>query len=103
MAITKQPAAMERLKARTAALPLRSGRQLAAARTLAGLSQQGLAALGGWHPRTVRLWEAQSGLPTSHLPHLHQLLAILDDHGVTCLAKPIGVHVAGPQDSRFRA
>jgi DNA-binding transcriptional regulator YiaG len=93
MTITKQPHALRRLHARTAHLPLRSGRQIAAARALAGLSQIDLAVTGGWHPRTIRLWEAAPGLPTSHGPHLDKVIAIFAERGIVFTASPIGVHI----------
>jgi DNA-binding transcriptional regulator YiaG len=95
MTITKQPHALRRLNARTAHLPLCAGRQIAAARALAGLSQIDLAATGGWHPRTIRLWEAAPGLPTSHQPHLDRLLAIFAERGIAFTASPLGVHLTG--------
>jgi DNA-binding transcriptional regulator YiaG len=95
MTITRQPHALRRLQATTAHLPLRAGRQIAAARALAGLSQMDLAALGGWHPRTVRLWEATPCLPTSHRPHLDRLMTIFAGRSVTFKASPLGVHVTG--------
>jgi DNA-binding transcriptional regulator YiaG len=99
MTITKQPNALRKLGIMIADLPLRSGRQIVAARALAGLSQTDLAAKGGWHPRTVRLWEATPGLPTSHRPHLDKLIAIFAERGVAFTATPIGVHIiAGSGD-----
>jgi DNA-binding transcriptional regulator YiaG len=95
MTISKQPFALQRLHARTAHLSLRSGRQIAAARALAGLSQIDLAATGGWHPRTIRVWEAAPGLPTSHQPHLDRLIAIFAERGIAFTASPLGVHVTG--------
>jgi hypothetical protein len=47
MTITRQPHALRRLQAMTAHLPLRAGRQIAAARALAGISQIDLATMGG--------------------------------------------------------
>jgi DNA-binding transcriptional regulator YiaG len=93
MTITKQPHALRRLHARVANLPLRHGRQIAAARALAGLSQIDLAATGGWHPRTVRLWEAAPDLPTSHKPHLDRLIAIFAERRIAFTAPPLGVNV----------
>jgi DNA-binding transcriptional regulator YiaG len=93
MTITKQRHALRSLHARTAHLTLRSGCQIAAARALAGLSQMDLAATGGWHPRTIRLWEAAPGLPTSHKPHLDRLIAIFAERRIAFTASPLGVNV----------
>jgi DNA-binding transcriptional regulator YiaG len=99
MTITKQRNALRKHLGMTAHLPLQSGRQIAAARAMAGLSQIDLATTGAWHPRTVRLWEAAPGLPTSHRPHLDKLIAIFAARGVAFTAAPIGVHViAGSGD-----
>jgi DNA-binding transcriptional regulator YiaG len=93
MTISKQPNAPRKHRNIAENFPLHYGRQIAAARALAGLSQIELAAMGGWHSRTVRLWEAAPGVPTSHRPHLDRLIAIFAKHGIAFSKSPLGVHV----------
>jgi DNA-binding XRE family transcriptional regulator len=75
---------------------LKSGRQLRAARVLAGLSQKQLAQKVGVHERTARYWELKEDkapISTQHL--LWQIEAVLLNHGVIVFAEPtVGARMA---------
>ena len=59
-----------------------SGRQLRAARVLAGLTQAQLAAATGFHERACRYWEAKGdGPPTSVPSTLEKIDAALEADG----------------------
>ena len=66
-----------------------SGRQLRAARTLAGLTQKQLAQAVGVHERAARYWELKENKPpTSTLSLLEEIEVVLRDHGVIVFASP---------------
>ena len=66
-----------------------TGRQLRAARTLAGLTQKQLAQAVGVHERAVRYWEAKNdNAPTSTPSSLEMIEAALRDRGVIVFAEP---------------
>jgi transcriptional regulator with XRE-family HTH domain len=66
-----------------------TGRQLRAARILAGLTQKQLAKAVGVHERAARYWELkESKTPTSTPSSLEKIEAVLRDHGVIVFATP---------------
>jgi len=66
-----------------------SGRQLRAARILAGLTQKQLAQAVGVHERAARYWELKNDkAPTSTTRFLEKVEAVLRDHGVIVFAAP---------------
>jgi transcriptional regulator with XRE-family HTH domain len=66
-----------------------TGRQLRAARILAGLTQRQLAQAVGVHERAARYWELKENkAPTSTLEFLEKIEAVLRDHGVIVFASP---------------
>ena len=66
-----------------------SGRQLRAARTLAGLTQKQLAQAVGVHERAARYWELKENKPpTSTLSLLEEIEVVLRNHGVIVFASP---------------
>jgi DNA-binding XRE family transcriptional regulator len=66
-----------------------SGRQLRAARVLAGLTQAQLAEAVGCHERACRYWEAKGdNLPTSTTAFLRKIEAALLVKGVAIFRKP---------------
>ena len=66
-----------------------SGRQLRAARILAGLTQKQLAQAVGVHERAARYWELKEDkVPTSTPSSLEKVEAVLRDHGVIVFASP---------------
>jgi transcriptional regulator with XRE-family HTH domain len=66
-----------------------TGRQLRAARTLAGLTQKQLAKAVGVHERAARYWELKENkAPTSTTGFLEAIEAVLRDHGVIVFASP---------------
>ena len=66
-----------------------TGRQLRAARILAGLTQKQLAHAVGVCERAARYWELkQHKAPTSTLSSLEKIEAVLRDHGVIVFATP---------------
>src|SRR6516165_2722725 len=69
---------------------LLSGKQLKAARVLAGLSQQQLATETGRSLRTITGWEAMSGKPTASLKSVQRIEAALHRYGVALYATPAG-------------
>ena len=73
-----------------------TGRQLRAARILAGLTQKQLAHAVGVHERAARYWELKEDkAPTSTPSSLIKIEAVLRDHGVIVFATPTaGVRLA---------
>jgi transcriptional regulator with XRE-family HTH domain len=66
-----------------------SGRQLRAARILAGLTQRQLAQAVGVHERAARYWELKENkAPTSTPSILEEIEAVLRNHGVIVFASP---------------
>ena len=66
-----------------------TGRQLRAARILAGLTQKQLAQAVGVHERAARYWELKNNTaPTSTLSMLAKIEAVLLSHGVIVFAAP---------------
>jgi len=77
-----------------------SGRQLRAARTLAGLTQKQLAQAVGVHERAARYWELKENKPpTSTLSLLEEIEVVLRNHGVIVFASPSpGARIATSSD-----
>ncbi len=73
-----------------------TGRQLRAARILAGLTQRQLAQAVGVNERAARYWELKKNkLPTSTPDTLERIEAALLDHGVIIFSTPTaGVRLA---------
>lgn len=66
-----------------------TGRQLRAARILAGLTQRQLAKAVGVHERAARYWELKEHkAPTSTQSSLEKIEAALLNHGVIVFATP---------------
>jgi DNA-binding transcriptional regulator YiaG len=66
-----------------------SGRQIRAARMLAGLTQAQFARTAGCHPRSVRYWENKgSNPPTNVLSTLDSIEQALNRHGVILFSTP---------------
>jgi transcriptional regulator with XRE-family HTH domain len=66
-----------------------TGRQLRAARILAGLTQRQLAKAVGVHERAARYWESKEDkAPTSTPSSLEKIEDVLRDHGVIVFASP---------------
>jgi transcriptional regulator with XRE-family HTH domain len=66
-----------------------TGRQLRAARVLAGLTQRQLAQAVGVHERATRYWELKENKPpTSTASILEEIEAVLRNHGVIVFASP---------------
>jgi transcriptional regulator with XRE-family HTH domain len=66
-----------------------TGRQLRAARILAGLTQKQLAEAVGVHERAARYWELKENRPpTSTTSCLAKIEEVLRDHGVIVFATP---------------
>ena|SRR5436190_13562983 len=66
-----------------------SGRQIRAARILAGLTQADLARAAGCHPRSVRYWEDKgSNAPTNVASTLDSIEQALNRHGVIPFSTP---------------
>jgi len=66
-----------------------TGRQLRAARILAGLTQRQLAQAVGVHERAARYWELkETKPPTSTTSILEEIEAVLRNHGVIVFASP---------------
>jgi transcriptional regulator with XRE-family HTH domain len=66
-----------------------SGRQIRAARMLAGLTQADLARAAGCHPRSVRYWENKgSSPPTNVASTLNSIEQALNRHGVIPFSTP---------------
>jgi transcriptional regulator with XRE-family HTH domain len=73
-----------------------TGRQLRAARILAGLTQRQLAQAVGVHERAARYWELKEAKPPTSTPSsLEKIEVVLRDHGVIVFATPTaGVRLA---------
>jgi transcriptional regulator with XRE-family HTH domain len=73
-----------------------TGRQLRAARILAGLTQKELALAVGVHERAVRYWELKEDqTPTSTTEMVERIEAVLRESGVVVFAQPTpGVRLA---------
>ena len=66
-----------------------TGRQLRAARILAGLTQRQLAQAVGVHERAARYWELKESRPPTSTPSsLEKIEAVLLAHGVIVFASP---------------
>jgi len=66
-----------------------TGRQLRAARTLAGLTQCELATKSGFAPRAAKYWERQDNkLPTDVPQSLDAVEKTLREHGVEVFSTP---------------
>jgi DNA-binding transcriptional regulator YiaG len=66
-----------------------SGRQIRAARMLAGLTQDELARETGCHPRSVRYWESKdTDAPTNVASTLKSIEQALNRHGVMAFSTP---------------
>jgi transcriptional regulator with XRE-family HTH domain len=78
-----------RFEDRQAMSNLVSGRQIRAARMLAGLTQAELARATGCHPRSVRYWESKgNNLPTNVASTLDSIEQALNRHGVIAFSTP---------------
>ena len=76
-----------------------SGRQLKAARVLAGHTQESFAAICGYHVRSCIYWEAQPGLPTTNLHTLKNIEDALRSCGVVVFSDPApGVRLLSEND-----
>jgi DNA-binding XRE family transcriptional regulator len=86
-----------------------SGRQLRAARILAGLTQKQLARAVGVHERAARYWELKEDRsPTSTHSHLEKIETALRDCGVIVFAQPtpgmrLASGVAGERQFHIKA
>jgi transcriptional regulator with XRE-family HTH domain len=68
---------------------IRSGRQLRAARILAGLTQKQLADAVGVHERSTRYWEGKGdAVPTVTRSMLYRIEEVLLKHGVIVFDAP---------------
>jgi transcriptional regulator with XRE-family HTH domain len=65
-----------------------TGRQLRAARVLAGLTQRTLGAALGVDERAVRFWERKHDLKPTGSPNDRRIEQCLLDHGVILFAEP---------------
>src|SRR5262249_2487170 len=66
-----------------------SGRQIRAARMLAGLTQADLAPAAGCHPPSVRYWESKGNdPPTNVVSTLDSIEQALKRHGVMAFSTP---------------
>jgi transcriptional regulator with XRE-family HTH domain len=66
-----------------------SGRQIRAARMLAGLTQAELAREAGCHPRSVRYWESKdTDAPTNVASTLDSIEQALSRYGVIAFSTP---------------
>jgi transcriptional regulator with XRE-family HTH domain len=66
-----------------------SGRQLRAARTLAGLTQSQLSTEAGFNPRAAKYWEGRGdNSPTETLQSLDAIERVLRRHGVEVFSHP---------------
>jgi transcriptional regulator with XRE-family HTH domain len=65
------------------------GRQLRAARTLAGLTQSQLSTEAGFAPRACRYWEGRGNSPPTDIPQsLDAIERVLRRHGVEVFSDP---------------
>ena len=67
-----------------------AGKQLKAARVLAGLSQQQLATEVGRSLRAITSWEAMTGKPTASRKSVERIEAALHRYGVALYVTPAG-------------
>jgi DNA-binding transcriptional regulator YiaG len=65
-----------------------TGRQLRAARVLAGLTQRTLGAALGVDERAVRFWEARTDRRPTGAPNDRRIEVVLLNHGVILFAEP---------------
>jgi transcriptional regulator with XRE-family HTH domain len=65
-----------------------TGRQLRAARVLAGLTQRTLGAALGVDERAVRFWERKHDRRPTGSPNDARIVRALSDHGVVLFAEP---------------
>ena len=66
-----------------------TGRQLRAARTMAGLTQRELATKSGFRPRAAKYWERRDNkLPTDVPDSLAAVEKTLREHGVEVFSTP---------------
>jgi len=65
-----------------------TGRQLRAARVLAGLTQQTLGAALGVNERAVRFWERKHDRRPTSAPNDRRIEEVLLDRGVVLFAEP---------------
>ena len=66
-----------------------SGRQLRAARTLAGLTQSELSTEAGFNPRAAKYWESREDNPPTNVPQsLNSIERTLRRHGVAVFTVP---------------
>ena len=66
-----------------------SGRQLRAARTLAGLTQSELSTEAGFNPRACRYWESRGDNPPTSVPQsVERIVQVLLHHGVEVFCHP---------------
>jgi hypothetical protein len=65
-----------------------SGRQLRAARVMAGLTQKMLAASLGLNERAVRFWEARTDQRPTGAPNDRRIEEVLLDRGVILFSQP---------------
>ena len=65
-----------------------TGRQLRAARVLAGLTQRTLGAALGVDERAVRFWERKHDRRPTSAPNDRRIEVVLLDHGVVLFAEP---------------
>jgi transcriptional regulator with XRE-family HTH domain len=74
-----------------------TGRQLRAARILAGLTQKQLAKAVGVHERAARCWELKENKPPTSTPDtLEKIEAVLSNYLVIVFSTPTaGVRLAG--------
>ncbi len=76
-----------------------TGRQLRAARVLAGLTQQTLGAALGVNERAVRFWERKHDRRPTGAPNDRRIEEVLLDHGVLLFAEPTpGARLAAAVD-----
>jgi transcriptional regulator with XRE-family HTH domain len=74
-----------------------TGRQLRAARVLAGLTQRRLAKAVGVHERAARYWELKKNKPPTSTPDiLEKIETVLSEHGGIVFSTPTaGVRLRG--------
>jgi transcriptional regulator with XRE-family HTH domain len=65
-----------------------TGRQLRAARVLAGLTQRTLGAALGLNERAIRFWEARTDRRPTSAPNDRRIEEVLLDHGVVLFSQP---------------
>ena len=66
-----------------------TGRQLRAARTLAGLTQSELSSEAGFSYRACRYWESRKNTPPTDIPQsLDAIERVLRRHGVEVFSEP---------------